>query len=396
MGPGTGISKSGCWNKIGGLLTHTAHKGGYLLLEDGSIFEGETFFGQKPVLGEVIFNTSHSGYQEILTDPSYNRQIMVFTAPHIGNVGINNEDFESEKIQVAGTVIRSLCLNPSNWRSTDAMLSWLQAGNVPLLDGADTRSITLHIRTRGAMRGGIFPGDFPVSRAAEKVNASPLMEGADLTADVTCAGQYFFIPDELDPDWYSQVPNGKGLKVAVLDFGVKKNILRELYRRGCGVSVFSAATPPDHLLEGDFHGLLISNGPGDPAAVEYGIKTIREMIGRIPIFGICLGHQLLALSAGLSTYKMPFGHRGSNHPVMRMQDKTIEITSQNHGFAVNPDGLPPEWEITHINLNDGTVEGIRHRELPMFSIQYHPEASPGPHEGKGYFDQFIRDMLQNA
>ena len=377
-------------------MTHTIHRDGYLLLEDGSVFEGETFFGHEPVLGEVVFNTSHSGYQEILTDPSYCRQIMVFTAPHIGNVGINSEDIESAKIQVAGAITRSLCTKPSNWRSTDGLVPWLKASNVPLLDGVDTRAITLHIRTKGAMRGGLFPEDFPISKAIEDVKASPSMEGADLTAEVTCAKRYDFSPGELNPNWYNNLSNGKGCDVAVMDFGVKENILRELYRRGCKVTVFSATASSALIVNGGFHGLMLSNGPGDPAAVKYGVNTIKELLGEIPIFGICLGHQLLSLAAGLETFKMPFGHRGSNHPVLRKLDQTIEITSQNHGFAVNPDKLPPEWEITHINLNDGTVEGIRHRDLPMFSIQYHPEASPGPHEGEGYFDQFIGDMLQNA
>lgn len=377
-------------------MTHTVYKDGYLLLEDGGLFEGETFFGLEPVFGEVVFNTSHSGYQEILTDPSYCRQIMIFTAPHVGNVGVNIEDVESEKIHAAGVVTKALCGRPSNWRSMQDLPTWLKTGNVPLLDGVNTRALTLHIRTKGAMRGGLFPGVFPVSQAIENVKASPSMEGADLAAEVTCAGPYNFHPGDLNPIWYGKMASGEGLNVAVLDFGVKKNILRELYLRGCKVSVFSAATSPRAILNGNFHGLMISNGPGDPAAVKYGVETIRELIGKIPIFGICLGHQLLSLAAGLETFKMPFGHRGSNHPVLRKQDKTIEITSQNHGFAVHPGLLPPEWEITHINLNDGTVEGIRHKDLPIFSIQYHPEASPGPHEGKGYFDKFIRDMLQNA
>ena len=365
---------------------------GYLLLEDGSRFDGETFFGTVPVFGEAVFNTSHSGYQEILTDPSYCRQIMVFTAPHIGNVGVNQEDIESGKIQVAGAVVRALSPKPRNWRAQEGLSSWLEARGAPLLTGADTRSITLHIRTRGAMRAGLFPGNFPVDKALEQVKASPSMEGSDLASEVTCGEPYSVDLGELDPHWYPHLSNGAGCRVAVLDFGLKTNILRELLRRGCDVTVFPATTPSERILTSGFHGVLISNGPGDPAAVTNGIDTVRALIGKIPLFGICLGHQLLSLAAGLETFKLPFGHRGANHPVLRKQDNVIEITSQNHGFAVNAEKVTSEWRITHINLNDGTVEGLQHRDQPTFSIQYHPEASPGPHEGSGYFDTFIRDM----
>ncbi|MFC1862673.1 glutamine-hydrolyzing carbamoyl-phosphate synthase small subunit [Thermodesulfobacteriota bacterium] len=369
-----------------------SHIGGYLLFEDNSHFEGESFYGTMPTFGEAVFNTSHSGYQEILTDPSYCRQIMVFTAPHIGNVGVNKEDVESGEVQVAGAVVRSLSPRPQNWRSEEALSSWLKTSGRPLLAGADTRSITLHLRTRGAMRAGLFPGNYPPDQALEEVKSSSSMEGSDLASQVTCKSPYDYDPGELDNRWYHQFSNGEGCQVALLDFGVKTNILRELARRSCHVTVFPSTTDADTILNGGFQGVMLSNGPGDPAAVTYAIKTIRTLIGKIPIFGICLGHQLLSLSAGLETYKLPFGHRGANHPVRREEDKVIEITSQNHGFAVDPDKMTPEWRITHINLNDGTVEGLQHNGLPIFSIQYHPEASPGPHEGTGYFDKFIRNM----
>ena len=369
-----------------------SHISGYLLFEDNNLFEGESFYGSAPSFGEAVFNTSHSGYQEILTDPSYSRQIMVFTATHIGNVGVNRVDVESDKVQVAGAAVRSLSIRARNWRSEESLSSWLKKYGKPLLTGVDTRSITLHLRTRGAMRAGLFPEGYPKDQALEEVKNSPSMEGSDLASQVTCKKPYDFDPSEIDNDWYQRISSGEGCRVALLDFGVKTNIMRELARRGCSVTVFPSRTDADTILEQGFHGVMLSNGPGDPAAVTYAIETIKTLIGKIPIFGICLGHQLLSLAAGLETYKLPFGHRGANHPVRREEDKVIEITSQNHGFAVDPDKVTSEWKITHINLNDGTVEGLQHNNLPIFSIQYHPEASPGPHEGSAYFDKFIRNM----
>lgn len=369
-----------------------SHISGYLLFEDNNRFEGESFYGRAPTFGEAVFNTSHSGYQEILTDPSYSRQIMVFTAPHIGNVGVNKEDVESDKVQVSGAVVRSLSPRPRNWRSEESLSLWLNKSGKPLLTGADTRSITLHLRTRGAMRAGLFPEDYPTDQALEEVQNSPNMEGSDLASQVTCKSSYDFDPNEIDNDWYQRISSGEGCRVALIDFGVKTNIMRELARRGCSVTVFPSTTNADTILKQGFHGVMLSNGPGDPAAVTYAIETVKTLIGKIPIFGICLGHQLLSLAAGLETYKLSFGHRGANHPVQREEDKVIEITSQNHGFAVDPDKVTSDWNITHINLNDGTVEGLQHNNLPIFSIQYHPEASPGPHEGSTYFDKFIRNM----
>ncbi len=372
---------------------------GYLIFEDGAIFRGEQFHGVEPGFGEAVFNTAHSGYQEILTDPSYCRQILIFTSVHFGNVGVNREDCESPRVQASGVVVRNLTPRPSNWRSREDVLSWLHREGTPLLSGVNTRSATLHIREKGAMRAGIFPDSIPATKARELVLNTPTMMGADLTAEVTCAEPYSYALDPEDPPWFPprgkaapQMADGTGLNVAVLDFGVKKNILRQLAIRGCAVTVFPADSRSETLLNGKFHGVLISNGPGDPAAVENGIRIVRDLIGKRPLFGICLGHQLLALAAGMKTFKLPFGHRGANHPVRHQEDQVVEITSQNHGFAVKPDAVPSDWRVSLINLNDGTVEGLEHRNLPIFSVQYHPEASPGPHDGNGYFDRFIQEM----
>ena len=366
---------------------------GYLLFEDGARFAGETLYGPSPVFGEAVFNTSHSGYQEILTDPSYRRQIMVFTTPHIGNVGVNDLDVESPRVQAAGAVVRNLPAFPRNWRANSDLSSWLKTEGVPLLVGADTRAITLHIRRQGAMRAGIFPVDAPVSEALEGVKGSPTMTSADLASEVTCQAPYSFDASSLDEFWYPLHDAGNELRVAVLDFGVKRNIPRELVRRGCRVTVLPAKTPAEDIILGNYDGVIISNGPGDPAAVEYGVVTVRNLIGKLPLFGICLGHQLLALAAGFETFKLPFGHRGANHPVRREADKVVEITSQNHGFAVKEGKTAKEWRISHVNLNDHTVEGLEHVDLPVFSLQYHPEASPGPHDSLNYFDRFIQEMI---
>lgn len=365
---------------------------GYLLLEDGRQFKGETLYGPTPALGEAVFNTSHSGYQEILTDPSYRLQIVVFTASHIGNVGVNRDDFESDQVQTAGAVVRNLAPSPRNWRAEKDLKSWLQEEGTPLLVGADTRAITLHLRHQGAMRAGIFDSEMPMQKALEQLLSLPLMAGTDLVPEVACQSAYEFSLSSSDRNWHPKREDGSGLHVVVLDFGVKRNILRELACRGCQVTVLPASTPAENIIEAKYSGVLISNGPGDPAAVSYGVETVRGLIGKLPIFGICLGHQLLSLAAGLETFKLPFGHRGANHPVRREADKVVEITSQNHGFAVRPEGLGKDWIITHLNLNDGTVEGLEHTDLPIFSIQYHPEASPGPHDSLGYFDRFIQEM----
>jgi len=374
---------------------------GYILFEDGLRLNGDLLLGKQAALGEAVFNTSHSGYQEILTDPSYRGQIMIFTAPHIGNVGVTPEDNESDRVQVPAAVIRRLPATPSNWRSQDRLETWLKKSGTPLLIGVDTRAATLHLRDAGAKRAGVFPSTTLEEQALEHVLASPSMTGADLAAEVTCEAPYHFDNTNLNPRWHTDRQAGQGLNVAVIDFGVKRNILQELACRGCAVTVLPADVSADVILAGPsqskkYHGVLLSNGPGDPQAVDYGIATAKRLIGRMPLFGICLGHQILSLAAGFKTFKLKFGHRGANHPVRRESDGVVEITSQNHGFAVAPANAPEGWQITHINLNDHTVEGVAHKEYPVFSIQYHPEASPGPHDGNGYFDLFIKEMNEYA
>jgi len=366
---------------------------GYLLLEDGTRFDGDRFLGAGSGLGEAVFNTSHTGYQEIISDPSYFKQIVVFTAPHIGNIGVDSEDTESINNRASAIVVRSLASSPRSWRSAQSLPAWLNEHQIPMLVGANTRGITLHLRDRGAMRSGLFLASVDPTEALQQVLASDSMVSADLASEVTCRKSYSHTVDKLSPEWHPRQTHGQGLHIAVLDFGVKLSILNELATRGCQVTVLPATTPPEQILSSNYDGLLISNGPGDPASILYGVATVKRLIeDKLPLFGICLGHQLLALAAGGSTFKLPFGHRGANHPVRREEDQTIEITSQNHGFAVKAEGLNEDWSVTHINLNDHTVEGLKHKTLPAFSIQYHPEASPGPHEGRSYFDQFISEV----
>jgi carbamoyl-phosphate synthase small subunit len=300
---------------------------------------------------------------------------------------------ESEKIQAAGAIVRSLPPSPRNWRKEKSIVAWVTESQMPILTGVNTRALTIHIRSRGAMRAGIFTNAVPSDDALRMVKDLPSMQGADLAKDVTCMDVYKYENENLNERWHPVTGDKNNCRVAVLDFGIKRNILNELYIRGCDVTVYPGNTGSRQILDKEYDGLFISNGPGDPAAVTYGIDTVRDLIDNIPVFGICLGHQILSLAAGFQTYKLPFGHRGANHPVMNNFKGTVEISSQNHGFAVNPENSPVGWRITHTNLNDGTVEGLEHEELPLFSIQYHPEASPGPHEGKIYFDRFIEEMI---
>ena len=350
-----------------------------LLLADGRIFEGKSFGYQGETTGEVCFNTGMTGYQEILTDPSYCKQIVTMTSPHIGNYGINEEDIESENIQVAGFVIKEETMTPSNWRSTQSLGEYLKKNKIVGIKEIDTRSLTRHIRDKGAMNGIISSNDLNIQTLEKKLKKSPDMNGLDLAKDVTTQKKY---------KW-----PGKGqYKVAVIDFGIKKNILRLLSDAGCELTVFPASIKAEDILSFEPDGVFLSNGPGDPLAVTYGIETVKKLLGKVPFFGICLGHQILALALGASTFKLKFGHRGINHPVRNNEKNTVEITSQNHGFAVDLESLPPNVISTHINLNDNTSGGIRCTDIPAFSVQYHPESSPGPHDSRYLFNQFIEMM----
>ena len=350
-----------------------------LLLADGRIFEGRSFGYQGETIGEVCFNTGMTGYQEILTDPSYCKQIVTMTSPHIGNYGINEEDIESENIQVAGFVIKEETITPSNWRSTQSLGEYLKKNKIVGIKEIDTRSLTRHIRDKGAMNGIISSDDLDIQNLDKKLKKFPDMNGLDLAKDVTTQKKY---------KW-----PGKGrYKVAVIDFGIKKNILRLLSDAGCELTVFPASIKAEDILSFEPDGVFLSNGPGDPLAVTYGIETVKKLLGKVPLFGICLGHQILALALGASTFKLKFGHRGINHPVRNNEKNTVEITSQNHGFAVDLDSLPPNVISTHINLNDNTSGGIRCTDIPAFSVQYHPESSPGPHDSRYLFNQFIEMM----
>lgn len=360
----------------------TASRPAFVLLEDGSWFAGITGRPIDPAFGEVVFTTNLTGYQETFTDPSYLGQIVVMTAPMIGNYGINLEDSESEHPQVSGVVVRELSRHPSNWRSTQSLDQWLRAAGVPVLEGIDTRRLTRHLRERGAMRGVVAEGREPTRELTARLLASPSMEGLDLASRATVAGRR---------------TEGSGPHVVAYDFGMKRNIVRMLVQAGCRVTVVPSTTPAAEVLELKPDGLFLSNGPGDPAAVGYALGNIRQLSqAGLPTFGICLGHQLVGLAFGGSTAKLPYGHRGGNHPVRDVRTDQVLITTQNHGFAVVGDetGVPgaAALEVTHLNLNDGTIEGIRHRELPLFAVQYHPEAAPGPHDAWPHFAEFMASL----
>ena len=352
-----------------------------LVLEDGTIFKGTSFGAIGKTIGEVCFNTSITGYQEVLTDPSYSQQIVTMTAPHIGNYGINSEDVESSRVQVSGFIIKEASDFPSSWRSQISINDYLKNEKIVGIKDIDTRSLTIHIRNHGAMNGIICSGSNDTNSLKEEVNKYPSMAGMDLVKVVSTKRIYQFSKE------------GRN-KVAVLDFGVKNNILNILKGLDCRIHVFPAATKAKDILDINPDGIFLSNGPGDPTAVNYAINTIKEILGQKPIFGICLGHQLLALALGARTFKLKFGHRGANHPVKNLLTKKIEITSQNHGFAVDSKSLAANIEETHINLNDNTNAGIECKEKDAFSVQYHPESSPGPHDSRYLFNKFIE--LMNA
>ena len=363
-------------------MTSTHVQPGFLLLEDGTLFHGTLGGSIPPTVAEVVFTTNMSGYQEVFTDPSYRGQIVVMTAPMIGNYGVNEEDPESAGIQVAGVVVRELSEGYSNWRGTRDLGSWLAEAQVPILADVDTRRLTRHLRTAGVMRGVICSGDSPSAEARAALEACPSMEGLDLATRVSTREPY---------TWGSERAT---YHIVAYDYGIKRNILRLFEAHDCRVTVLPAETPAERALALSPDGVFLANGPGDPAAVGYAPETVRRIAGAgVPIFGICLGHQILALTFGAKTVKMPYGHRGGNHPVKELATGQVLITSQNHGFAVAGDesGIPgaPELQVTHVNLNDGSIEGLRHKELPIFSVQYHPEAAPGPHDARPLFDQFL-------
>ena len=373
-----------------------------LALENGTWFQGVSAGAPGETTGEVVFNTSMTGYQEILTDPSYAGQIVTMTAPQIGNYGVAGADTESGKPQVAGFVMRDASPVSSNWRATGTLRDYLVRHHIVAIGDVDTRALTKALRSSGVMRGIIATGSVDPAVLVERARRVPHIEGSDLVKDVTTAEAYDFetsLADAVTDASFGLPPLRRAkrpLKVAAYDYGIKTNILRRLAAHGCQVRVFPASTPAAEVMAWQPDGIFLSNGPGDPAAVTYAIDNIKQLAeGTTPIFGICLGHQLMGLALGAKTYKLKFGHRGGNHPVKQLDTGAIEITSQNHGFAVDPDSLPATTRVTHLNLYDGTIEGLRHISKPIFSVQYHPEASPGPHDADYLFQEFLDEMEKN-
>jgi carbamoyl-phosphate synthase small subunit len=370
-----------------------------LALEDGTWFQGVSAGAAGETEGEVVFNTSMTGYQEVLTDPSYAGQIVTMTAPQIGNYGVAGSDQESAKPQVAGFVMRDPSPVSSNWRAQGTLKDYLTRHGIVAIGDVDTRALTKKLRSAGVMRGIIATGTADPDGLVARARGITHMEGSDLVKDVTCAAPYDFetsLADAVTDASYGVPPLRRAkrpLRVAAYDYGIKLNILRRLAAHGCQVRVFPASTPASELLAWKPDGIFLSNGPGDPAAVTYAIKNIKAIAKTdVPTFGICLGHQLMGLALGARTYKLKFGHRGGNHPVKKLDTGAVEITAQNHGFAVDPESLPANVKVTHLNLYDGTVEGLRHTGKPMFSVQYHPEASPGPHDADYLFREFLDAM----
>ncbi len=365
-----------------------------LVLDDGTVFPGTSFGASGESFAEVVFNTSMTGYQEILTDPSYKGQMVVMTYPEIGNYGVNREDVESWKPFVEGFIVKSYNAFPSNFRSREPLHEYLRKNRIIGIEGIDTRALTRHLRDHGSRMGVISDTDLDAKRLLKKVRAVPGLVGRDLAREVTCKKAY----EWKEGTWRLGGRENKNqgaqalYRVIACDFGIKRNILRHLVDAGCQVKVVPASTSAEEILREKPDGVFLSNGPGDPEPVTYAIETIRKMVGKVPIFGICLGHQLLGLSQGGRTYKLKFGHHGGNQPVMDLATRKVEITSQNHNFAVDVASLGDRAELTHVNLNDQTAEGLRLKHAPAFSVQYHPEASPGPHDSGYLFQRFVKMM----
>jgi carbamoyl-phosphate synthase small subunit len=361
-----------------------------LILSDGTVFEGLSLGAMGTSIGEVVFNTAMMGYQEILTDPSYHFQLVTMTYPQIGNYGVNAKDFESRRIYAAGFIVREYSPVVSHWQATKSLDEYLKFYSVVGISDIDTRQLTRHLRDHGAQMGMITTSEESFDILLEKLRSGKQLVGRDIAAEVTTEENYEWPMDE-----ENKINQPLNFKVAVYDFGVKFSILRALYEHGCELRIFPASTSADEVLAWNPDGIFLSNGPGDPEPVEYAVSTVKRLLGKKPIFGICLGHQILGLALGAQTTKLKFGHHGANHPVRYLPSGMVEITSQNHGFIVDAESLPQnDVEITHINLNDGTLEGFRHKNLPAYSVQYHPESAPGPRDSRYLFENFIKEMKE--